>query len=106
MNTNATIVCQQCQKRVNLTFRRVYTPAREHWAGTCVCGALNYIYRPSWDQQPLFRKYTREYLSEVTGYALEYLSRIATGKVPLGRVFIDRCCYTLKEPEEKLFRTE
>ena len=103
MITDATIKCWQCQKRVSLNFHRVYTPAKEHWEGICACGAKNYIYRPSWDQQPIFRKYTREYLSQVTGYSKEYLCCVATGKQPLKQVFIDRCCYTLKEPEEVLF---
>lgn len=101
---SATIKCWQCQKRVNLSFHKVYTADKRHWEGLCPCGAKNYLYRPSWDWQPIFRKYRREYLAEVTGYSLEYLSRVATGKHPLKQVFIDRCCYTLKESEKKLFR--
>ena len=60
------------------------------------------------DENPFRQKakatlYTRDYLIEVTGYSREYLSRIANGKEPLGQVFIDRCCFTLKEPQEQLF---
>lgn len=55
------------------------------------------------DQHPIFIKYRRRYLHQVTGYSLGLLSRIATGKIPLGRVFIDRCCYKLGESEGALF---
>jgi len=107
MNNDATIVCWHCKKRVNLIFRRVFTPDKRHWEATCPwCGTFNYIYRPSWDQQPIFRKYRREYLAEVTGYSLEYLCRVARGANPLGQTFMDRCCHKLKEPQRKLFDPE
>ncbi|MBA7637669.1 hypothetical protein ES703_45315 [subsurface metagenome] len=54
-------------------------------------------------QHPLFHKYTRDWLHEVTGYSKGYLCRVATGKIPLSRSFIERVCFTLKQPEEELF---
>jgi len=54
-------------------------------------------------QQPLFIKYTRDWLHEVTGYSKGYLSRVATGKLPLSRSFIERVCFKLNQPEEELF---
>ncbi len=54
-------------------------------------------------QHPLFLKYTREWLSEVTGFSKGYLCRVATGKVPLSRSFIERVCFKLKECEAELF---
>ena len=54
-------------------------------------------------QHPLFIKYKRDYLHEVTGYSKGYLSRVATGKIPLSRPFIERCCYKLQQPESELF---
>ncbi len=54
-------------------------------------------------QHPLFFKYTREWLSEVTGFSKGYLSRVATGNVPLTRSFIERVCFKLKVPEAELF---
>lgn len=54
-------------------------------------------------QHPLFSKYTREWLSEVTGFSKGYLSRVATGKVALSRSFIERVCFKLEEPEAALF---
>jgi len=54
-------------------------------------------------QHPLFIKYKREYLHELTGYSLGYLSRVATGKTPLRRSFIERVCFKLNQPEEALF---
>lgn len=53
--------------------------------------------------QPLFAKYSRTWLSFVTGYSKGYLSRLATGKVPLGHFFIERACSALGEPEGDLF---
>ncbi|MBA7657054.1 hypothetical protein ES703_64984 [subsurface metagenome] len=104
MTYTATIGCWGCQQRVTLAFHRVYTPDKAHWEGICPsCGTKNYIYRPSWDLLPIFRKYTREHLSQVTGYSLGYLSRVAAGKSPLKQQFIDRCCTGLGEGEEVLF---
>lgn len=54
-------------------------------------------------QHPLFIKYTRDWLSEVTGFSKGYLCRLATGRVPLSRSFIERVCFKLGEPEEELF---
>jgi len=54
-------------------------------------------------QHPLFIKYRRDWLHEVTGYSKGYLSRVATGKVALTRSFIERVCYMLNQPEEELF---
>lgn len=54
-------------------------------------------------QHPLFMKYTREWLSEVTGFSKGYLCRLATGHDPLSRSFIERVCFKLGEPEEELF---
>lgn len=105
MNETATIKCWQCRKRVTLTFHRVSTPVKEHWQGTCTCGAKNFVYRPSWDQMPIFRIYKREYLSQVTGYSLGHLSRIAKEKTPLKRQFIEHCCHVFGEPEKALFGT-
>jgi len=51
----------------------------------------------------IFRKYTREWLSEVSGFSKGYLSRVNTGKQPLTRSFIERCCFKLGEPEAELF---
>jgi len=55
------------------------------------------------DQQPLFFMYTRHYLNQATGFSRGYLSRVATGKLPLSRSFIERVCFKLGEPEETLF---
>jgi len=54
-------------------------------------------------EHPLFLKYRREWLAVQTGYSRGYLSRVARGKAPLSRNFIDRVCFKLGEPEEKLF---
>jgi len=54
-------------------------------------------------QHPLFIKYTREWLYQRTGFSKGYLSRVATGKVPLSRSFIERVCFKLREPESELF---
>ncbi len=51
----------------------------------------------------MFIKYTREWLHEVTGYSVVYLSRMATGGVPLTSSFIERVCYRLDQPEVNLF---
>jgi len=55
------------------------------------------------DQHPLFIKYTRYYLNKKTGFSKGYLSRVATGKLPLSRSFIERVCFKLGESEESLF---
>lgn len=57
-------------------------------------------------QHPLFFKYTREWLGEVTGFSKGYLSRVATGKVSLSRSFIERVCFKLNESEAELFLPE
>jgi len=53
--------------------------------------------------QPLFLKYTRAYLSQVTGYSRGYLSRLDTGGIPVSRSFVERVCYKLEQPQEELF---
>jgi len=55
---------------------------------------------------PMFKIYTRSYLSEATGFSLGHLSRVNTGNERLSRSFIDRCCYRLGRPEEELFLSE
>lgn len=52
----------------------------------------------------IFHKYSRKYLSEITGYSRAYISRIASGNKPLGSGFIARCCHTLNETEQYLFQ--
>jgi len=54
-------------------------------------------------QHPLFEIYTRGHLSKITGYSKVYLCRVALGKVPLTRAFIDRVCFKLNLPLEDLF---
>lgn len=54
-------------------------------------------------QYILFKKYRREWLHQVTGFSLGYLSRLATGKAPLSRSFIERVCFMLKKSEPELF---
>jgi len=54
-------------------------------------------------QHPLFVKYNRAWLNKVTGYSKGYLCRVATGKIPLSRPFIERVCFKLGQPEEELF---
>lgn len=54
-------------------------------------------------QHPLFRKYTREYLSQQTGYTRGYLSKVSTGKLPLTRTFMEMVSFKLNEPIESLF---
>ena len=55
------------------------------------------------NQHPLFIKFTREWLHQVTGYSKGYLSRVATGKMSLSRSFIERACFKLGLLEEELF---
>lgn len=52
---------------------------------------------------PIFVKYTRSWLHEATGYTRGYLCRVATGKIPLTQSFMERACFKLGEPQEKLF---
>ena len=54
-------------------------------------------------RHPVFAKYTREWLSDLTGYSKIYLSHVASGRVPLSRAFIDRVSLKVGESEEELF---
>lgn len=54
-------------------------------------------------QHPIFIKYTRKWLHQVTGYSFGLLSRVATGRRQASRPFVDRCCYHLNELEASLF---
>lgn len=54
-------------------------------------------------QHPLFVKYTRDWLHQQTGFSKGYLSRVATGKVPLSLSFVERVCFKLGEHQEDLF---
>lgn len=54
-------------------------------------------------EHPLFIKYRRKWLVQVTGYSEAYLSRVATGKISLSRAFIERVCFKLDLPEQALF---
>ena len=54
-------------------------------------------------QHPVFRKYTRDWLHDMTGYSKIYLCRVASGNVPLSRSIIDRVSFKLNEPAEDLF---
>ena len=56
------------------------------------------------EQYALFLKYTRKWLHRKTGFSIEYLSRLATGKARMNRSFIERVCYRLNKSEEELFR--
>lgn len=58
------------------------------------------------ENHPLFIRYQRGYLHEVTGYSLAYLSDLAAGKTPLTRAFIKRVCTSLQQPEDKLFHVK
>ena len=57
------------------------------------------------EQHPLFIKYTRDWLHQSTGFTKNYLCRIATGRAPLTRSFIERASHKLNRPEEELFLT-
>lgn len=57
-------------------------------------------------KHPVFAKYTRDWLHEVTGFSKGYLCRVATGKSQVSRSFIERVCYKLQMPEEELFLPE
>lgn len=54
-------------------------------------------------QHPLFYRYTRDWLHDMTGFSKGYLSRVATGKIPLSRSFVERVCFKFKRPESELF---
>lgn len=54
-------------------------------------------------RHPIFIKYTRKWLNQVTGYSFGLLSRVATGKRQASQPFMDRCCYHLNELEAELF---
>ncbi len=54
-------------------------------------------------QHPVFKKYTRDWLHDMTGYSKVYLSRVATGDVPLSRSFVERVCFKLNQSPEELF---
>lgn len=55
---------------------------------------------------PIFKKYTRSWLHEVSGYSKGYLCRVATGKIPLSRLFMAKAAIALGEPEAALFLLE
>ncbi len=57
-------------------------------------------------QHPLFIKYKRDWLHEVTGYSKGYLSRVAKGRVPLTAAFVDRVSFKLGAPTDELFILE
>lgn len=57
-------------------------------------------------QHPIFNKYTRAWLSEVTSFSKGYLSRVATGKTPLTHSFIERVSFKLQQPAGELFLPE
>ena len=52
---------------------------------------------------PIFQKYTRAWLNEVTGYSKGYLCRVAIGKIPLSRSFMKRACLAVGETPAELF---
>jgi len=54
-------------------------------------------------EHPIFFKYRRDWLHEVTGFSKGYLSRVSTGKLPLSRAFVERVCFKLGLPESELF---
>jgi len=54
-------------------------------------------------EHPIFQKYRRDWLHKVTGFSKGYLSRVATGKLPLSRAFVERVCFKLGLPESELF---
>lgn len=57
-------------------------------------------------RHPLFYIFSRNWLNSTTGYSKGYLCRMATGKAPITRSFIDRCCFSLNRTEEELFLTD
>ena len=52
---------------------------------------------------PIFFKYTRSWLHELTGYSKGYICRVATGKLPVSRLFMAKAAIALGEPEAALF---
>lgn len=54
-------------------------------------------------RHPVFYKYSREYLHDVTGYSRIYLGRVDSGRVPLSLSFVERVSFKLNEPAERLF---
>jgi len=52
---------------------------------------------------PIFMKYSRGWLSQITGYSKGYLCRVATGHIHPSKSFIERCCYNLRATKEELF---
>jgi len=54
-------------------------------------------------EHPIFQKYRRDWLHKVTGFSKGYLSRVATGKLPLSRAFVERVCFKLGLSESELF---
>ena len=57
----------------------------------------------SGEKHPVFVIYTRGWLHKVTGFSKGYLSRVATGKLPLSRAFVERVCFKMGFPESELF---
>ncbi len=55
------------------------------------------------EQHPLFTIYKRDWLHRITGYSKGHLSRVATGKTPLSRSFIERVCFKLERRCDELF---
>ena len=55
---------------------------------------------------PLFIKYRRDWLAEATGFSKGYLCRVATGRYPLSRSFVERVCFKLQQSEEELFGSD
>jgi len=58
------------------------------------------------EQHPVFVKYKRNWLHQVTGFSNGYLCRMANGKARLTRSFIERVCFKLEQPEAELFLPE
>jgi len=54
-------------------------------------------------QHPVFIIYQRDWLAEVTGFSKGYLCRVATGRYPLSRSFVERVCFKLGKLEAELF---
>jgi len=54
-------------------------------------------------RHPIFIKYTRDYLYEVTGFSKVYLSGVATRRFPLTQSFIESASSKLGKPKEELF---
>jgi len=52
---------------------------------------------------PIFWKYSRTWLSQVTGYSKGYLCRVAKGHIHPSKSFVDRVCFRLHGTREELF---